>query len=320
MADEFNPDKLFQEVSKAMQEEDTLKVSELLAQETPDTDNEQEHPEDELPADEPEDDTEETSEEEESDNEEEESPSEKTGKKDDDPLAELRTQLAALQKENQSLRSQAGRVPHVQRKLDEMDKKLAQLMASPSSQASAKITPKVEQLLKDIDDTDPTLAKALKEVVATAVEGIDEEHRSREIENLRALREQEARAYQETEAQRLLQMYPMAPQVFASPQWAEWKKEQPDHVLKLAQASDADAVALAFELYARDMQAKYPETVAPKLENNDEANRVEEERKRKKQTAANLDRGNAPLKDKGPADPAALFAKFSEEIRKELNG
>lgn len=320
MTNDFDPNKLFQEVSKAMQDDDTLKVSELLAQETPEADDEQEHTEDDLLADEPEENAEETSDEEESENEEEDSPSEKTGKEDDDPLAELRTQLSALQKENQSLRSQAGRVPHVQRKLDELDKKLAQLMASPSSQASAKITPKVEQLLKDIDDTDPTLAKALKEVVATAVEGIDEEHRSREIENLRTLREHEARAYQEAEAQRLLQMYPMAPQVFASPQWAEWKKEQPDHVLKLAQASDADAVALAFELYARDMQAKYPDAVGTGQADNDEANKVEEERKRKKQTAANLDRGKAPLKDKGPSDPAALFAKFSEEIRKELNG
>lgn len=317
MSNDFDPNKLFNDVTKAMQDDDSNKLSELLAQETPDEDEEQEHSEDESLADEPEHDAEETSEEEES---VEDSPPKEAGKEEDDPLEDLRAQLSALQKENQSLRSQAGRVPHVQRKLDELDKKLAQLMASPSSQASAKITPKVDSLLKDIDDTDPVLAKALREVVATAVEGIDEEHRSREIEYLRALREQEARAYQEAEAQRLLQMYPMAREVFTSPQWAEWKKEQPDHVLKLAQSSDADAVALAFELYARDMQAKYPDLVAPKRENNEEASRVEEERKRKKQTAANLDRSNAPLKDKGPTDPAALFAKFSEEIRKEIYG
>src|SRR5690606_1588573 len=122
---------------------------------------------------------------------------EPAGKDEDDPLKDLRDQLAAMQKENQALRSQAGRVPHVQRKLDELDKKLAQLTASPSSQASAKITPKVDELLKDIEETDPALAKAMKEVVATAIDGLDEEHRSREIQNLQALREQEAKAYQQ---------------------------------------------------------------------------------------------------------------------------
>lgn len=307
MTDDIN--KLFNDVSKAMQEDDSNKLSELLAQETPE---EEEHPEQELPADEPEDEPAEEVEEESS----EDSPPEEADK---DPLEDLRAQLAAMQKENQALRSQAGRVPHVQRKLDELDKKLAQLTASPSSQASAKITPKVDSLLKDIDETDPVLAKALREVVATAVEGIDEEHRSREIENLTALREQEARAYQEAEAQRLLEMYPMAPQVFQSPQWAEWKKEQPDHILKLAQSNNADAVALAFDLYAKDMQAKHPE-LAAQAGGNDKANKVEEERQRKQRTAANLESANAPVKGKGPQNPEALFAKFSEEIRKELNG
>lgn len=309
MTDDIN--KLFNDVSKAMQEDDSNKLSELLAQETPE-EEEEEHPEEELPADEPEDEPVEEVEEESS----EESPPEEADK---DPLEDLRAQLAAMQKENQALRSQAGRVPHVQRKLDELDKKLAQLTASPSSQASAKITPKVDSLLKDIDETDPVLAKALREVVATAVEGIDEEHRSREIENLKSLREQEARAYQEAEAQRLLEMYPMAPQVFQSPQWAEWKKEQPDHILKLAQSNNADAVALAFDLYAKDMQAKHPE-LAVQAGGNDKANKVEEERQRKQRTAANLESANAPVKGKGPQNPEALFAKFSEEIRKELNG
>lgn len=316
MTDEFDPNKLFNEVSKAMQDDDINKISDLLAKESPD---EEEQLDTELPAEE---NTLDEPEVEDVEDEDEDSspPKEEAGKETDDPLAELRAQLAAVQKENQALRSQAGRVPHVQRKLDELDKKLAQLTASPSSQASAKITPKVDQLLKDIDETDPVLAKALKEVVATAVEGIDEEHRSREIESLRMLREQEGRAYQEAEAARLLEMYPMAPQVFTSPQWAAWKKEQPDHILKLAQSDNADAVALAFDLYAKDMQAKHPELVPATQVGNEKANKVEEERQRKKQTAANLDRPNAPVKDKGPQNPEALFAKFSEEIRKEIYG
>lgn len=318
---EKEANKLFNEVSKAVQEDDTNKVSDLLATETPDDELEvEEIPDPDLPADEEDEPEDEGVKDEQEDAPEDNEPAdEPAGKDEDDPLKDLRDQLAAMQKENQALRSQAGRVPHVQRKLDELDKKLAQLTASPSSQASAKITPKVDELLKDIEETDPALAKAMKEVVATAIDGLDEEHRSREIQNLQALREQEAKAYQQAEVNRLLEMYPDAPKVFASPQWAEWKKEQPEHILRLAQSDNADYVALAFDLYARDMRAKYPE-LAEQAQNAEKATKVEEVRRAKQQKAANLDRPNVPAKDKQPTNPEALFAKFSEEIRKDLYG
>lgn len=312
---EQEANRLFNEVSKAMQEDDTSKVSDLLAKEA----LEEEQPVEELPADEPEVTNDEDKE------EDSPQPEEDAGKETDDepdPLEELRTQLATLQKENQSLRSQAGRVPHVQRKLDEIDKKLKQLTASPSSQTSAKITPKVDELLKDVEDTDPALAKALKGALTTAIEGIDEEQRSREITYLQQLREEETKLHQQHEAQRLLEMYPNAPDVFASPHWAEWKKEQPDHILALAQSDNADAVALAFNLYAKAMQEKYPSAAnnAAPEKSNEQANRVQEQRQRKQQTAANLNQSNVVAKDKGPTNPEALFAKFSEEIRKNVTG
>lgn len=314
MTDTFDANKLFNDVSKAMQDDDTSKVSELLATEAPE---DEEQLDVELPADE---DLPEDEDDKDNDESDDSPPDDEAGKAkedEEDPLAELRTQLASLQKENQSLRSQAGRVPHVQRKLDEIDKKLKLLSTSPSSQTSAKITPKVDELLKDVEETDPALAKALKGALTTAIEGIDEEQRSREIAHLTDLRAQEAKLHQETEAQRLLEMFPNAPEVFASPHWAEWKKNQPPHVQALAGADTADAVALAFDLYAKDMLAKHP-VAAKKEEVNEQANKVEEERLRKQKTAVNLDGNKLVAKDKGPQNPEALFAKFSEEIRKEL--
>lgn len=321
MATDFDPNKLFNQVTKALQEDDSNKLSELLEEDTP---LDEEQADDPLLEDAPEDEDVGNEEEDEPEVDEPEGtpepdePPAKAGDDKEDPIADLRAQLTAMQRENQALKSQAGRVPHVQRRLDELDKKLSQLMAAPSSQASAKITPKVDELLKDVEDTDPTLASALKQALVTAVEGIDEEQRSREIENLKMLRQREEEAYQAEEAKRLLEMYPMAPEVFANPHWAAWKKEQPDHILKLATSNNADAVALALDLFARDMQARYPE-LAPK-QADERANKVEEERQRKKQTAANVDRPNAPAKGRGPQNPEALFAKFSEEIRKEISG
>lgn len=324
MTDDKEANKLFEQVSKAMQEQDTLKVSELLAQEAP----EEEPLDEDIPADENEPEVEEVEDDEEipheqdeedTSEEDEDSAGDKADNEEDDSLKELREQLAALKKENQSLKSQAGRVPHVQRKLDEIDKKLKQLQASPSSQPSAKITPKVDELLKDVEDTDPALAKAIRESLTTAIDGFDEQQRSREIEHLKALREEEQKAYYEAEAERLLEMYPNAPEVFASPHWAEWKKKQPKHILDLAQSDSADAVALAFDLYAKAMQEEYPE-LAPVKSESEKANKVEQERQRKQHKAANLSRSNVPAKGKEPTNPDALFAKYSEQIRKDLTG
>lgn len=251
-----------------------------------------------------------------------------------DELTKLREQLEKLNKENHSLRSQVGRVPHVQRKLKEIDQKLeelAQKAASPSNHPSAAIQPKVLEKLKGIRETDPELADAIAAALQEASTGLAEDALNREKETLTLLRKQEADAYQAAQIERLLEMYPNAPEVVASPSWLEWKNKQSEDVLRLATSDNADSVALAFELYARDMKAKYPELSKSTEENKSatkqvsdadaaKAAQIEEERRRKQATAAKVDSPNAPGKVSLPDDPEALFKKFSEEIRKQRTG
>lgn len=319
--------KLFNEVSQAMQEDDSVKLSTLLAQETP----EEEQPTQDPP-------------------EEEEQPEELEGKEENSPLtdeetgaddteeekepteaekqlAELRAQLEAAKRDNQALRSQAGRVPSIQRKLAEVDKKLAELTApTPSSQASTKIQPKVEKLLEGIKETDPALADSIAKALGVAIEGVDEELRTSQINNLKAEREQVTQDYLEEQRERLLSVYPNAPEVFASPHWAEWKKSQPAHVQALATSDSADAVAMAFELYAKAMVEKYPELnkegskETPASTENEQAKKLEEARQRKKKDSVDMGTSRATARDKEPTDPLALFEKFSQEIAKELKG
>lgn len=345
--------KLFNDTSKALRENDPNKLTELMEQKEP----EEALPiEEEKTADEPE---KEAPQDELDDKESEKPDADKASdKKDDvpDPSAKtdqepekkeeakakelteaetLKLQVEKLSKENHGLRSQAGRVPGIQRKLKDLDKKLEELRSqqtSPSSQPSTKIKPKVLDLLKGISDTDPELANAIATAIAEATDGAASDALAKDIEQVEFLRNTEAKTYQDAEAQRLLEMYPNAPEVFKSTSWTEWKAGQTVGWQRMAESDSADEVADAFEKYAKDMITKHPE-LAPKVETPKEeptskvdaeaterARKIEEERRRKKETAANVSNPSAAGKVNIPDDPIALFNKYSEEIRKQRTG
>lgn len=254
-----------------------------------------------------------------------------------DELAELRAQLDKVSKENHALRSQAGRVPHVQRKIKELDLKLEELSkktASPSNRPSTAIQTKLAEKVKTIKDTDPELAAILSDVIdgiGAAADGVADESLNREKETLTLLRNSELETYRATQAERLLEMYPNAPDVFASASWKEWKSKQSAGVQALASSDSADDVGRAFKIYAEDMVIAHPELakkteeakaapVEAKPEDTSKAAQIEEERNRKKATAASVASPNAAGKSALPEDPEALFRKFSEDIRKQRMG
>lgn len=330
--------KLFNEISQAVHNSDSVKLSEVMSK--------QPSEEKEIVKDPP-DDTSKEDEEQPDDTDDktnDDPPDDKAGqddeskddkakdKKDEEPdeLTKLKEQLDKLQKENHSLKSNAGRVPQVQRKIHELDKKLEELTkASPSSQTSTAIKPKLDELLKGVKSTDPELADAVAAAITQALEGVAQESHTKELENIKLLRDQELIAYQEGETQRLLNMYPNAAEVFKSPSWSEWKKTQPGGIRALCESDNADDVSYAFEKYANDMRAKYPE-LAKETENKskdvpdpaaaERAKQLEQERQRKKTTAANVDSPNSSGKVKMPDDPDALFKKYADDIRKQRLG
>lgn len=330
--DETDYNKLFNEISQAIRDDDSNKLSELTEEPAPDKEEEQppvtppvqpedtEEEEEESPSEDEEDQTDDAAEE-----EEEEKPAEKS------ELELLKQQLEKVTKENHNLKSQAGRVPHVQKRLRELDKKLEELerkQTSPSSQASEKIKPQVDAILKGIRETDAELAEAVAKAIAAATDGVAAESVAKERDTLTFLRNQELEQHQEYEAQRLLDMYPNAPEVFQSKHWSNWKSQQSDRVRDLAESDSADDVALAFDKYARDMQAMFPEVGKPAAKSApavsedaaEKARQVEAERQKRKSTAANISSPNAAGKIAVPDDPQALFNKFTKEIRKQRLG
>ncbi len=247
-----------------------------------------------------------------------------------DELAKLREQLDKLGKENHALKSQAGRVPHVQRRLKELEQKLEELnqkASSPSNHPSATIKPKVLEQLKGIRETDPELADAVAKAIEQATSEVATDAINRQREQLTLLRDQERAAYNAEQVSLLLEMVPNAKDVVASPQWSEWKNAQPDVVVRLAESDDAQSVALAMRLYAEHMKAKYPQLAAPaenkqvaKPSDEDAAKaaKIEQERLARQQKAANVGSPAAQGKVSLPDDPEALFKKFSDEIRKNM--
>lgn len=322
--------KLFNQVSEAVAKEDSDKLSTLMTQETPEV---EEQPDLDTSADEPEldDESDDKSEEDEPEVKEEEDksaePKADDKKKDEeDPLAALRAEIAELRKDQHTIKSQTGRMSAIQRRLAAYDKQLEDLKSATSFQSATKVKPKVDEALKDLEETDPALAKTIRTVMEQALTGVDVEANTKEMERIQALRDSDYDEYLQDQRSLVLSKYPNAVEVFSSPHWKQWKAAQPKHIVDLAQSDEAGAVLMALDFYRNDMIAKHPELNKDKEPEkkdepvNERALQIEEQRKQTQQKAANLENGKSPSRTKDPTDPDALFKKYSEEIRKELTG
>ena len=312
MLDSKENEKLFNQMSNAIRDQDFDKLDELAeSPETEDINTETEH--EDAPVDEPEvnDDTHAI----------EPETKEDVEPKEEDKLAEALALLEKVKSENHALKSQAGRVPHLQRQVQQFDKKLEelqQLATSPSSRPSSKVKEKIEPKLSKIRDIDPELAEILDAIVSETTDGVANDLRDAEMQSLQRQREAAIKEFREAEASRLLEMYPNAGEVFKSASWKQWEGSQTAGVKALANSDHADDVALAFERYTQDMTKLHPEL--NKQSNTEEAERIEAERKRKLGSSAVLGAGNVPAVKSKNENPAAMFEEFSKQIRKEISG
>lgn len=253
---------------------------------------------------------------------EEDKPTEKT---DAEKLAEALALINTVKQENHNLRSQAGRVPHLQRQVQQIDKKLEELKThatSPSSRPSTKLTERITPKLAKIKEADPELAEVLADLLADATDGVATELWDAETKSLQTQREAVAQEIKDAEVSRLLEMYPNAPEVFGSPAWKSWEAAQTRQTQMMANSDNAEDVAWAFEKYAQDMIKLHPELAQKQgaTPANDEAARIEAERERKKQTTVVVGSPTPPGRQTQPTDDKALFESFSKQIRKEISG
>lgn len=236
---------------------------------------------------------------------------------------EAQEELSRLRLVEQRMRSESGRVPFLQKKLAELEKKLQSEPAATAAVSDGKPTSKeLEDALAQIAEVDPVTARAFNLLRQEAISSV------KKTETILEQRDEEALLAREFE--KLTQVVPQAPQVFQLPEWSEWKESQSPGLRALASSSYADDVVVAMEKFAKDMAIKYPEFVnqttptQPKEEVREvvpvvDAKQVALEEQRNRRLAATTPASPVPAKtaEAEPKDAEALFAHYSKMIMKE---
>ena len=233
---------------------------------------------------------------------------------DSEEVAKLKKELEEARTAQHRLKSDAGRVPGLQRKLAELDKRLQEM-----AEKSAKTTDEdgdsdasLQDAFKNehfelIKETDPTLAAALQAILGDAFRASKKEsvQAAREVTN--TFREVEEEEALRTEWDKLVEVAPEAPEIFKSPEWSQYKNTLTPAQRALAESGFADDVLVAIERYNRFIGKE--ETVK-------QTAHVTEERERKLKTKTPGSHSVSPAKREAD-DPNALFHSIYEELRKQ---
>lgn len=167
-------------------------------------------------------------------------------------------EIAELKRELHSLRSDAGRMRHVQSRMHQLENELrayrkdgARTPDQTEKQAAKKELPaKLADRLKALKEIDPDLAdtfETLAEMVQTTREEAEQTVHSK-------LAEKEETEYLTEQWNILTTQIPQAPQIFQSNQWKEWKDTLTPGQRAMAESSVAVDVARAIHAFAADMK------------------------------------------------------------------
>lgn len=169
-----------------------------------------------------------------------------------------------IQKELHRLRSDAGRVPYMQRRMQELERELRAIKArTPQSTATAdavstegvEIPAHLKKKYDQIRETDTDLADTLEETAKLQI-AFARSQGSQAVESaLQAQQEEEDRRFFEEQKSQLLQMVPEADRIFAMPEWRQWKESLTPGRKALASSGYAVEMAQALHAFAIDYQA-----------------------------------------------------------------
>lgn len=256
--------------------------------------------------------------------------------KDEDEVAELRRQLHAL-------KSDAGRVPYMQRRLQELERELrdtklsrkvdeATTTKSTDTSKPRELPENLKKKIAALRDIDPDLADTLEEGFKASLpsggSNADAAVVAKEmIQDV--FRQQDEAKEQEFIQQQysiLVERVPQAPQIFKTPEWQSWKETLTPGRRALAESSFADEVQIAIAAFVQDMQAKFgktnasetaPVTKQPTAQELAEAEKVRENRERKLNAQADV-KAIASKGAKPKLSDEEQFALDYQQIRKNM--
>lgn len=345
-------DKDFGSIAKALSEGNQDELDRLMAVKEEDEEDPSKKKPDESPdtdEDDTKDEEEDTSEESKKEKEDEEDKDEESDD-DDEPLFEEKkepekgkkkeaaTPAASpatdknLEQELHRLRSDAGRVPFMQRRLAELERELRAYKArtpdsskesksAPTAEALAKIEldPDTKKEIEDLKEIDPVLARTLERVSKLAIHNANT--RTDHVVETFTQSEREAeeqRFYMEQKAE-LSRMIPRHDEVFSMPEWREWKDTLTPGQRALAESAYANEVAQAIYAFADHMRrregvtdedGKTPSTPTPKPKTE-----VSEARSRKVGSTADVK--SSAAKHDEPFDEDKYFREMYNKIGKD---
>lgn len=247
--------------------------------------------------------------------------------------------LAEMERELHKARSDAGRVPYIQRRMQELERELRASKARPPVSATTatvdasqiEIPPALKKKYDTIRETDPDLADTLEETfrMQTALVHTAQETAVKTVTEEQQEREDAAFFYQEKA--KLLQAVPQAEQIFALPAWKEWKASLTPGRRAIASSGYAEEMVQALYAFAADYQAatgqpliQQPTTTAPvattpaataAVETAPEDNAVKAERERKLAQSAQTSTAAAKATEQFDADK--YFKEMYDKLGKE---
>lgn len=224
------------------------------------------------------------------------------------------------------LRSDAGRVAALQRKVDDLLRAQAKPPETkPAVQEPSVAKTKFGERLAKARELDPDLADLMEALREDAVEEAKSLVTDKVSQTELYLRQREEEETFSREKARLLSMVPEADEVFRNPAWREWKetiREQSPGIYALASSMNADEMYLAMQKFAADMQRDHPElyqappaTTGTPAVTGPAADKVAADRARKLATGTPPNAGTAAKQGKGgPKTDEELFALVSQQL------
>lgn len=202
-----------------------------------------------------------------------------------DEVATLKAQIEELRQQAHKYQSDAGRVPHLQRRLSELERQ-ARAPARTATKASpegkltftaedyknVELDPDTQKEIDELKVVDPVMGNAVERSTKTAILTAQ-----RRMEQVLAEREQvdqefeNERFYLEQKAE-LTREVPQHEEIFRSKEWAEWKNTLTPGERALAESGYASDVKKAIYSFAAVMRERYPQAVAAAPEKNEPVN------------------------------------------------
>jgi len=248
-------------------------------------------------------------------NEEDQTTTEQTQDSSTDEIASIREQLHRA-------KSDAGRVPHLNRRVQELERELTRLRTPAAKPESTTDLPaNLKTKLEKMKEIDPETAELMEEMYRTANSRTEEIAAAYErYTSTQAQREDEA--HLRSEYEKVVSAIPEAEEVFRSPEWENWKSRLTPAHRAMADSIHANEVVTALQAFKVDAQnlfggykwGKPPTTPTPSAppQKSAAARAAENSRASRLATSATVKEGTARA-NTAELDLEALFKSAYED-------